>query len=79
MTEQESLLQILSEHTDMYMLADLKLKQIKNNDVTAGMIAQQSALKDEMQKSANQIMQVLIEYRSPMVQNILTQLIENHE
>jgi hypothetical protein len=78
MTEQESLLHILSEHIDMYMLADFKLMQIKQNDVTAGMIAQQSVLKDEMQKSVNQIMQVLIKYRSTMVKDILTQII-NHE
>jgi hypothetical protein len=75
MTEQENkLLELLSSYTDMYILADFKLKQLNKKTVTAGTLAQQLEIEQVKTDNANKILQTMIEYRSPLVEYFMSKL-----
>jgi len=70
MTEQEVLIQKLSEYTDTYILVHLKKKSVLS-------IEQAIELDKIESQVSNQILQTLVEYRSPLVEDFFKQLINN--
>jgi len=70
MTEQEVLIQKLSEYTDTYILVHLKKKSVLS-------IEQAIELDKIESQVSNQILQTLVEYRSPLIEDFFKQLINN--